>query len=92
MALVNVKLQPEDVERVRALRESGVSLSGIVRAAIRAEYDRRVRPSATRRPSQVVAALLASIPAGPRARTGPPASDRRAVRAYVVAKLKRRHP
>lgn len=92
MALVNVKLQAEDVERVRALRASGVRLSDLVRAAIRAEYVRRVRPAGTRKPSEVVRRILDALPRDPGTAARPAATDRRAVRAFVAAKLRRGKP
>jgi hypothetical protein len=67
-----------------------VSLSELVRAAIRAEYDRRIRPSGSRKPSRVVTALLEALPGEAPAHPRPPATDRQAFRALVTAKLKRR--
>lgn len=41
--LLNVRLNPTDALKVRALRGQGVEISGVVREAIRSEYERRVR-------------------------------------------------
>lgn len=88
MTLVNVRLEPEDALRVKALRDAGVQLSTLVRDAIHAEYDRRIRPAGTRKPSEVLADILAALPdsdSGPRIDT----TDRRAVKKHIAAKLRR---
>lgn len=91
MTLVNVRLDEEDARRVRVLREKGVTLSALVREAIRAEYERRVGAPSRRKPSAVVAGILAAIPdddAVPATRVD--TRDRRAVREHIAAKLRRR--
>jgi hypothetical protein len=90
MALLNVRLDAGDARRAKALRDEGVAISALVRDAIRAEYDSRIaRSRGRRRPSLVVAAILASLPDPPEM---PPRSfeptDRRAVRRHVVTKLR----
>jgi len=93
MPLLNVRLGPEDARAVSALRSTGANLSEIVRRAIRTEYQRRVgRHGRRRRPSQIVAQILASLPDSERLPPPPPfeARDRRAVRRHVVRKLRER--
>jgi len=91
MTLVNVRLEAEDARRVKALREAGVVISALVREAIRAEYEKRVAPRAgRRRPSEVVEEILAALPDDG---TIPPpvdATDRRAVREHIAARLRRK--
>jgi hypothetical protein len=92
MALLNVRLDPDDARRAKALREAGIPVSRIVREAIRSEYDRRIaKPRGGRRPSRIVADILAELPDPvelPARAFG--ADDRRAVRRHVVAKLRGR--
>jgi post-segregation antitoxin (ccd killing protein) len=91
MPLVNVRLDADDARLAADLRGAGVPISRVVREAIRAEHARRmglVRRS--RRPSQIVKEIIASLPdledmAG---RIDP--SDRRAVQRHIVARLRSR--
>jgi hypothetical protein len=46
MAILNVRLDPEDHRRAQVLKRAGVQLSGLVREAIRREYARRLPRSA----------------------------------------------
>ena len=63
MSLLNVKLKPDDVRMVRALRDEGVTISDLVREAIRAEYARRLGARASRRrPSERMADIYARHP------------------------------
>lgn len=94
MALLNVRLDEEDARMAAALRSAGVAISTVVRDAIRAEYERRVaRPKAQRKPSQLVAEILASLPDPPDL---PPRTfdvhDRRAARRHIAGKLGRARP
>jgi len=91
MSLLNVRLGPEEEKMAAALREAGVPLSGVVREALRAEYERRIGSRRRRKGSEVVATILESLPDPP----GLPArgfslTDRHAVRTHVRAKLARR--
>jgi hypothetical protein len=91
MSLLNVRLGPEEERMALALRSAGVAISGLVREALRAEYERRVGSKRKLKGSAVVAAILESLPDPP----GLPArrfsvADRRAVRRHVRAKLARR--
>lgn len=63
MSLLNVRLNPEDARMAAELRRAGVPISGLVREAIRREYDRRLGPDRRpTRPSLLVAEILASLP------------------------------
>ncbi len=92
MALLNVRLGPDDARRAKALRKAGIPISQVVRNAIRTEYDRRVaRRAGALAPSSIVAEILAALPDP----SGLPpreieATDRRAVRVMVAAKLARK--
>ena len=91
MALLNVRLSPDDARRAKALREAGIPVSRVVREAIRAEYERRVAtPRGRRRPSSIVTDILAALPdpADLEPRAFPP-DDRRALRRHVTRKLTR---
>jgi hypothetical protein len=92
MPLLNVRLDAEDARRAKALRGAGVPISTLVRAAIRAEYDRRIAGRVgAGRPSRIVAGILASLPDPADLPARPlEASDRRALRRHVVRKLARR--
>jgi hypothetical protein len=91
MTLVNVRLEAEDAQRVRALRDAGIALSTLVRDAIRSEYERRLGHDAKRRPSTVVHEILAALPDDADATSAPKvdARDRRAVRAHIKKRLRR---
>lgn len=74
-----------------ALRTAGVAISGLVREALRAEYERRIGRTRKRKGSEVVAAIIESLPDPPGLlpARGFPVTDRRAVRRHVRAKLAR---
>lgn len=73
-----------------ALREDGVAISGLVREALRAEYQRRFGGRSGRKPSELVERILDDLP-DPRgvAARGFALSDRRAVSDHIRAKLTR---
>ena len=78
-----------------ALREAGVTISSLVRAAIRAEYLRRVSGGfeGERRRSDAVRAILAAVPDATEAPTrGFESTDKKAIRRHVGAKLSRERP
>jgi|HubBroStandDraft_1064217.scaffolds.fasta_scaffold514117_2 hypothetical protein len=90
MSLLNVRLGPEEERMAAALRRAGIAISGVVRNALRAEYERRIGGKRKVKGSEVVAAILESLPDPP----GLPAqkfslANRRAVRRHVRAKLAR---
>ena len=92
MVLVNVRLDADDARRVKALREAGIPLSPLVREAIRSEYERRIAaPQGAVAPSAIIAAVIAALPDHEHDGNAPrvDATDRRAVRRHVRAKLRR---
>ena len=94
MTLLNVRVGVEEARMAAALRDAGVPISTLVRAAIRAEYLRRVAPGADgRRPSDAVRAILAAFPDAPdvQASKAEP-RGREAMRRHVRAKLLRGRP
>ena len=94
MTLLNVRVGAEEARMAAALRQAGVTISALVREAIRAEYQRRVAPNAGgRRPSEIVLAILAAVPdPGDLAPRAFEAADRKAVRKHIKAKLSRTRP
>jgi hypothetical protein len=91
MALINVRLSPEDDRKARALRSEGVRISSLVREALRKEYERRIEARASReRPSSVVQEILREFP---HARSAEARTfdwhDRRAVREHIQARLRK---
>ena len=90
-SLVNVRLDPERVRKVRLLRERGVSLSDVVRQAIDERFDELRLAGYQRDGAAIVARLLEQHPDPPDL----PARDydvhdRRAARAAAVDRLRRR--
>jgi hypothetical protein len=74
-----------------ALRSAGVAISGVVREALRAEYERRIGRQRKLKGSAIVAAIIESVPDPPGLAVRDfSATDRRAVRRHVRAKLARR--
>ncbi|MSP26633.1 MAG: hypothetical protein EXR75_16090 [Myxococcales bacterium] len=92
MTIANIRLAPDDAMRVKALRGAGIPLSTLVRAAIRAEYERRIAGLvAGSRPSRIVADILLSLPdPADLPRRGFESDDRHALRRHVAQKLERR--
>ena len=86
--LLNVRLSPEDERLAKALRERGVSLSEIVRRALRAAAESL--QGAPVNPAEFEAEMLRLYPTPKDAvRDRPDTLDRRAVREHVRAKLRR---
>ncbi|HEX6277011.1 MAG TPA: hypothetical protein VFZ53_28415 [Polyangiaceae bacterium] len=91
MALVNVRLDPEDHRKARALRSDGVKLSALVRDAIRREFERRVVRRSAAMPSALVREVLRSLPdTEQRDARRFALTDRHALRAHIEKKLRRR--
>lgn len=90
MRLLNVRLNDEDSRLVQQLRDRGVSISDLVRGAIRAEASR-----APKREPLDVDAMLAEIqrqyptPPGAKSRPRIDTTDRRAVQEFIRRKLRR---
>jgi hypothetical protein len=91
MRLLNVRLDDNDSRLVKQLRERGVSISDLVRGAIRAEARRAPAP----KPLDVDA-LLAEIqkqyptPPGAKAAHRIDTTNRREVRELIRSRLRRR--
>jgi post-segregation antitoxin (ccd killing protein) len=92
MALVNVRLDAEDARRVAELRRAGIQISAVVRQAIRAEHEQRVgRRASARAAAARLAKIYADHPDTPDVRPrGFSLSDRRAVRAALEKRLRRK--
>ena len=92
MSLLNVRLNPEDARMAAELRRAGVPISGLVREAIRREYERRLGPD--RRPNRaslLVVEILASLPdPGDLPAREFSVADRGAVRRHISKKLAHR--
>ena len=92
MPLLNVRLSAEDARRAGELRRSGITISRIVREAIRAEHDRRVqRPRAKQETTAMLSEIYAAHPDPPRTpRRAFDLRDRKAARGAILGKLQRR--
>jgi Arc/MetJ-type ribon-helix-helix transcriptional regulator len=90
MKLINVRLDPDDERRADALRRIGITVSEVVRRAIRSEYDRRVPASQKkRRASEIIAEIHARYPVtGRRPRVD--LTDRRAVQRFIRAQIQKK--
>jgi hypothetical protein len=92
MPLLTVRLSDSDDKVVRALRADGVPIADFVRTALRTEHERRHRrPLKPREVRSLIAKIEAAhpVPAGtvlPKVDT----LDRKAVREFIVSKIKRR--
>jgi post-segregation antitoxin (ccd killing protein) len=88
--LINVRLAAEDEQLVRELRARGVSISDVVRRALRAEA-RNTAPAAIDAEA-LIAEMLERFPTPTKTprRKRPNATDRRAVREHIVAQLRAR--
>lgn len=88
--MINVRLEAEDAQRVKALRGAGVQLSSLVRDAIRSEYEKRLSPKGKRKPSAVLAEILAALPDDDEGTTRIETTDRHAVKRHIASKLRSR--
>ena len=87
--MINVRLDPDDERRAEALQKSGVTVSEIVRRAIRAEYEMRVGSRRTKGwAARLVAAIHARHPTTDRAAVE--STDVEGARKYIRAKLARK--
>jgi Arc/MetJ-type ribon-helix-helix transcriptional regulator len=87
MKLVNVRLDEEDARAVSRLRAKGISLSDVVRRAVRAEDQRTT--SKKGRSEQIVAEALARFPTPRKVPPRMSALDRRAVQRLIRSRLRR---
>jgi len=92
MALLNVRLRPDDERMAVALRDAGVQISTLVRDALRAEYERRIgKTEAKTRPSRIVQAILESLPDHEStSRRVFSLEDRHAVQRHIRASIRRK--
>ena len=91
MRLLNVRLDDEDAKLVRALRDRGVSISTVVRQAIRAEAGKN-RATASLDTDLLVREMLERFPTPARYVRSPRvnSADRRQVQELIRRKLGRR--
>ncbi|MGH9620332.1 MAG: hypothetical protein ACRD45_11605 [Bryobacteraceae bacterium] len=89
--LVNVRLDEERVRKARTLREQGLALSDVVREAIDERFELVTRSRKVRDVETIVQRIFEQYPdpAGLPPR-GYDVHDRKAARAAVVAKLRRK--
>ena len=92
MKLLNVRLGPEDARMAAHLRRDGIPLSGIVRAAIRAAYERQAAGRVTGgRASAIMADIYREHPDPANFLRGKSVvRDRRSVRRVIRDRLRRR--
>lgn len=87
--LLNVRLGPEDERLVRHLRARGMPISEVVRRALRAAASTLAPdPSGVDRLIDEMLSRFPTPAVRPRARAGPRATDRRAVRRHIQARLR----
>ena len=87
MKLVNVRLDDEDAQAAARLRAKGISLSDVVRRAVRAEDQRTA--TKRRRSEEIVAEALVRFPTPAKAPRRVSALDRRAIQRLVRSRLRR---
>lgn len=88
MKLVNVRLGDRDARAVARLRAKGISISEVVRRALR-EAEQRASAS-EQRPEEVIAKMLERFPTPQRApKRTVSALDRRAVQKLIRTRLRR---
>jgi hypothetical protein len=87
---LNVRLTEEERRMAARLRAEGVQISGLVRKAIRSEYERLVERRGEESPVSVVQSILEELPDPPDL---PPRAfalnDRHAVKRHIAGKLAR---
>jgi Arc/MetJ-type ribon-helix-helix transcriptional regulator len=90
MRLLNVRLDEEDARLVRRLKETGVSISDVVRKAIRAEAETG-RQRGVIEPDALLAEMRERYPSPPAEKSRPQvdSTDRRQVGRLVRAKLRK---
>jgi hypothetical protein len=88
MPLLNVRLGPEDARLAQELRARGVSISDVVRRAIRDEAHKATAPDRASA-AGLIRKMLVEYPTPAHARRTAKASDRREVKRVIRAKLRR---
>jgi hypothetical protein len=87
---LNVRLTEEEARMAARLRAEGVQISGLVRKAIRSEYERRIERRGEDSPVSVVQGILADLPDPPDLAPRTFATnDRHAVRRHIEKQLVR---
>lgn len=87
--LLNVRLDPEDANVARQLRARGISISDVVRRALRNEAKKLATEPIDS--SQLLDELLSRYPTPPGSpKARPDATDRVALRKHIARKLRRR--
>jgi hypothetical protein len=85
-----MRLTSEDARIVSSLRRQGVKIPELIRAALRQEEQRKRRCALRRSTDDILDELFRAYPDDP---SSPPppvdATDRRALRAFIAARLKR---
>jgi hypothetical protein len=91
MRLLNVRIGADDERLVKQLRDQGVSVSDVVRKAIREEAA-RMTVMADERRGDLLGEMLARFPTPPGSPTSPriDTTDRRSVRRAIRRKLRGR--
>ena len=88
MSLLNVRLSPEDAELVRVLRQSGVSIADVVRAALRSRA-KTIRKRTAADTDALLDEMIARYPRSGRTRRRVDTTDRAAMRRAIRAKLRK---
>jgi Arc/MetJ-type ribon-helix-helix transcriptional regulator len=91
MRLLNVRLDDNDARLVRSLKDRGVSISDVVRKAIRAEAGRDAARGSIQ-PEALLAEMRERYPSpeGETVRPRVDSTDRRQVGRFIRAKLRKR--
>ncbi len=92
MGLLTVRLSESDEKLAKELRAKGVPIADLVRSALRKEHQRHTRkPRTAREVKKFLAELDSKYPIPPGTPShGIDTTDRKAVQAYIVARLKRK--
>ncbi|HXL46490.1 MAG: hypothetical protein AUG87_13235 [Candidatus Rokubacteria bacterium 13_1_20CM_4_70_14] len=92
MKLLNVRLGPDDARMAARLREAGIPISRVVRAAIRAAHERHATARVSRRPaSEIMADIYREYPDPPNPPRGErDPRDRARVRRLIRRRLRHR--
>ena len=92
MKLLNVRLGPDDARMAARLREAGIPISRVVRAAIRAAHERHAAARVSRRPaSEIMADIYREYPDPPNPPRGErDPRDRARVRRLIRRRLRHR--
>ena len=92
MRLLNVRIGDDDARLVRSLRDRGISISNVIRGAIRTEAE-RLRSAGVPDPSALLEEMRDRYPTpvGAPSERRVRSADRKQVQAAIREKLRRRH-